>query len=150
MSSSVDCTINIHLKKDFLFQKLPVVIPVDVSIFFVEISVKICSAWPFGMTTPGQHGDGLCHHGDGLHSVFEKRILVIMARRGDNLAPSSPDMNPCDSCVGLHEGCCVLANACQPSGAQGHHQEGVPGHPFLHDNFLTDMVGWPFTWKVIP
>ena len=43
--------------------------------------------------TPGQHGDGLGQHGDGLHSIFEERMLVIKVRRGNNLVPSSPDMN---------------------------------------------------------
>jgi hypothetical protein len=30
---------------------------------------------------------------------FEKRMLVIMVRKGDNLAPYSPDTNPCDSFI---------------------------------------------------
>jgi hypothetical protein len=47
--------------------------------------------------TPGRHGDGLGPHFDGLHSIFEERMLFIKVMRGDNLAPSSPDMNPCDN-----------------------------------------------------
>ena len=35
---------------------------------------------------------------DWLESIFEERMLVIRARRGDSsLAPYSLDMNPCDS-----------------------------------------------------
>jgi hypothetical protein len=32
-----------------------------------------------------------------LESIFEERMLVIRARRGDSLAPYSLDINPCDS-----------------------------------------------------
>ena len=32
-----------------------------------------------------------------LDGIFEERMLAIRARRGDSWAPSSPDMNPCDS-----------------------------------------------------
>ena len=34
---------------------------------------------------------------DWLDNIFEDRMLAIRARRGDSWAPSSPDMNPCDS-----------------------------------------------------
>ena len=36
---------------------------------------------------------------DWLESIFEERMLVIRARRGDSLAPYSLDINPCDSLI---------------------------------------------------
>jgi hypothetical protein len=36
---------------------------------------------------------------DWLESIFEERMLIIRARRGDSWAPYSLDMNPCDSLI---------------------------------------------------
>ena len=55
ITSCVDYTINLHLRKDFSLQKLPLVQLVDVFIFFVEIWVKISSAWPFGSRIVSSH-----------------------------------------------------------------------------------------------
>ena len=56
-----------------------------------------------------------------------ERMLVIKVRRDDSLATSSTYMNHCDSFVWGYIKDVVFKP--MPSGAQGHHKEGVPGHP---------------------
>jgi hypothetical protein len=34
-----------------------------------------------------------------LESIFEVRMLITRARKGDSLTPYSLDMNPCDSLI---------------------------------------------------
>ena len=68
---------------------------------------------------------------DWLDSIFEERMLAKKARRGNSWAPSSPDINLCDSFLWgyLKEAVYVQATASQPGGPEEHNQGGVQGNP---------------------